>query len=399
LSIERAATQDTPAAPSQAEPITLHGLRPRSGPSGVTIVGDARHGLAGWYLDGVAAGLSGRGYQVRHQHGRDAAEIHDDVRVVLNAVDAAAPQSFRRRSSDIFVVGVAELPERPADMLQVGYTLLVRSLSNVFMPIAATDIGPEAYFITMEQGFHHFAARPDEDAFFGEVVDRLIPLAESRLVIENEFVPDLPRDLWGGDAHTAAMFRTGQRLAELDLLPAPWPIDELLSPADLRHVKRLFGIGGLSYGNASARHSGDQFWMSASGVDKSRLREVGSEILMVSGFDPERGVIRLSVPPDVKPRRVSVDAIEHLTIYREHPEVGAILHVHGWIAGATSTEAVYPCGTQELALEVAELVRRAPDPGHAVIGLLNHGLTITGESLDEILERVGHQILRRVPMS
>jgi hypothetical protein len=30
---------------------------------------------------------------------------------------------------------------------------------------------------------------------------------------------------------------------------------------------------------------------------------------------------------------------------------------------------------------------------------LNHGLTITGESLDEILERVGHQILRRVPMS
>jgi ribulose-5-phosphate 4-epimerase/fuculose-1-phosphate aldolase len=119
----------------------------------------------------------------------------------------------------------------------------------------------------------------------------------------------------------------------------------------------------------------------------------------VTGFDEERGVIRLSVPPNVKPRRVSVDAIEHLTIYREHPEVGAILHVHGWVAGVVSTEAVYPCGTEELAREVAELVREAPDPGHAVIGLKNHGLTITGESLDEILERVGPHIVRQVPMS
>jgi Class II Aldolase and Adducin N-terminal domain len=371
----------------------------RSAPSGVTIVGGGLDGRAAWFLDGVARGLAARGYRVRRQDGRDAAEIPSDVRVVLNAVDPAGPQPFRRRSKDIFVVGVADLPNRPDDMLQAGYSLLVRSLSNVFIPISRHESQTEAYFITMEQGFHRFAPRPDEEAFFTEVVDRLVPLAESRLVIENEFVPDLPPELWGGDEHTAAMYRTGLRLAELDLLPAPWPIDELLSPDDLRHVKRLFGIGGLSYGNASARHEGDRFWMSASGVDKSRLRKVGTEILMVSGFDAEAGVIRLSVPPGVKPRRVSVDAVEHVTIYREHPEVGAILHVHGWMAGASSTEVVYPCGTQELALEVADLVRAAPDPGHAVIGLKNHGLTITGESLDEILERVGPRILRRVPMS
>jgi hypothetical protein len=63
-----------------------------------------------------------------------------------------------------------------------------------------------------------------------------------------------------------------------------------------------------------------------------------------------------------------------------------------------STEVVYPCGTEELALEVAELVRQAPDPSRAVIGLKNHGLTITGHSLDEILERVGPSIVRQVPM-
>jgi ribulose-5-phosphate 4-epimerase/fuculose-1-phosphate aldolase len=381
--------------------VTRAGIGPivRERPNGVAVVDGAGGVLTAWFLDGVSAELAARGYPVQRDRARDATDIDPNVRVVLNAVDAHAPHSFRRRSKEIFVVGVAELPDSPEDMLRAGYPLLVRSLSNVFVPIARNGGGPEAYLITMEQGFHRIAGEADDEAFFARVVDRLVPLAESRLVIDNEFIPDLPRELSDGDEQTQSIARAGQRLDELDLLPAPWPIDEMLSADELRHVKRLFGIGGLSYGNASARQSGDAFWMSASGVDKSRLREIGREILLVTGFDEERGVIRLSVPPGVKPRRVSVDAIEHLTIYREHPEVGAILHVHGWVAGAVSTEAVYPCGTQELALEVAELVRAAPDPGHAVIGLKNHGLTITGESLDEILERVGQHIVRQVPMS
>ena len=71
----------------------------------------------------------------------------------------------------------------------------------------------------------------------------------------------------------------------------------------------------------------------------------------------------LSVPPAVKARRVSVDAIEHWMIYREHPDVGAILHVHGWIDGTVSTDVNYPCGTLQLAASVADLVRRArPQP-------------------------------------
>jgi hypothetical protein len=370
----------------------------RVAPSGVAVVGRGT-ALVDWFVAGVTERLSQRGHPIRVLGDRDAVDLPPDVRVVLNAVPADNPESFRRRSKDIFVVGIAELPQRPDDLLQAGYTLLVRSLSNVFIPLVRDGATPDARFITMEQGFHEFAHAGDDGAFFAQVVERLVPLAESRLVIENEFVADLPRDLWKGDEHTASIYRAGLRMAELKLLPAPWPIDELLSPEDLRHVKRLFGIGGLSYGNASVRHDGDRFWMSASGVDKSHLRDVGTEILMVTGYDPETGVVRLSVPPDVRPRRVSVDAIEHLTIYREHPEVGGILHVHGWLPGVASTEVVYPCGTEELALEVAELVREAPDPSRAVIGLKNHGLTITGHSLDEILERVGPSIVRRVPMS
>jgi len=373
-------------------------LRPAVGGRGIAVVDGSRGLLTHWFLDGLSAALTAHGYPVQRDRGRDAS-IDRDVRVVIHAIDPERPVSFRRRSKEIFVVGVAEVPDRPDDMLAAGYGLLVRSLSNVFIPIARDGRGPEAYFITMEQGFHRIVHDGDDTAFFDRVVERILPLAESRLVIDNEFVPDLPRRLWNGDEHTEALFRAGQRLAELDLLPAPWPIDELLSPADIRHVQRLFGIGGLSYGNASARHAGDTFWMSASGVDKSHLREVGREVLLVTGYDQRLGVIRLSVPAGVKPRRVSVDAIEHLTIYREHPDVGAILHVHGWVPGVVSTEAVYPCGTEELAMEVAGRVRDAPDPGRAVIGMKNHGVTITGPNLDEILERVGPHIVRTVPMS
>jgi ribulose-5-phosphate 4-epimerase/fuculose-1-phosphate aldolase len=369
--------------------------------NGVAIIGPATADLEAWFVEQVGGRLEALGRPVHRDGGQaDGDGLPPGVRVVLNAIDVGRPKGFRRRSQDIFVVGVGQLPEMPDHMLRAAYTLLVRSLSNVFITLVKGEAGPEAYIVTMEQGFHPIRHQGDDDAFFGAIVERLLPLVDSRLVINNEFHHDLPRELWGGDEHTEAMYRTGLRLGEFDLLPAPWPIDELLAPDDLRHVLKLFGIGGLSYGNVSARHEADTFWMSASGIDKSHLREVGREILLVTGYDEARSVIHLSVPEGIRPRRVSVDAVEHVMIYREHPEVGAILHVHGWMEGVTdSTEVVYPCGTHELATEVADLVRLAPDPGRAVIGLRNHGLTITGHDLDEILERVGHRIVRRVPMS
>src|SRR4029078_12834803 len=86
-------------------------------------------------------------------------------------------------------------------------------------------------------------------------------------------------------------------------------------------------------------------------------------------------------------------------IYRAHPDVGAILHVHAWMEGIAATDVNYPCGTQELAEAVAELIAREPDPAHAVIGLRNHGITATGDTLTEILDRIQADILRQVPMT
>ena len=177
------------------------------------------------------------------------------------------------------------------------------------------------------------------------------------------------------------------------------PIEDLLDERDLRHVMRLYGVGGLSYGNLSARKDETRFWMSASGVDKSRLETPGRDILLVTDYDSDAAKMILSVPPGIEPRRVSVDAIEHWMIYQRHPDVGAILHVHAWMEGIAATEINYPCGTQELAESVAELIAREPDPAHAVIGLRNHGITATGETLTEILDRIEPKVLRQVPMA
>jgi len=198
---------------------------------------------------------------------------------------------------------------------------------------------------------------------------------------------------------TADLIAAGKRMGELDLLPAPFPVHEYLNERDLRHVMRLYQVGGLSYGNLSARKDENRFWMSASGVDKTALEIPGRDILMVTGYDEANVRMVISVPPGIEPRRVSVDAIEHWMIYQAHPDVGAILHVHAWIESIAATDINYPCGTQELAESVAELIDREPDPAHAVIGLRNHGITATGDSLTEILDRIQSSILRQVPMT
>jgi len=361
--------------------------------------GEPRGERLRWFAAGLREVMLDQGYTEVEAPG-------PDVAVVLHFLDPDAARPYRRKNAPTFVVALAELDSTPDDMLRAGYPLLVRGLANLCVMVSPSGEGSIAQFVTLEQGTYAIDTGTDDDQyFFKSVFSRVEPLASSRLVIGNEFADDLPDSLRTGDDMTRQITRAGQRLAALDLLPAAFPIEEILSDRDLRHVKLLYGIGGLSYGNVSARRldlgpreSQPQYWMSASGVDKSALHEVGRDILLVTGYDEARDVMQLRVPAGVEPRRVSVDAIEHWMIYREHPEVHAILHVHAWIEGTVATEINYPCGTVELAESVAELVRQAPDPSRAVVGQRNHGLTITGHSLDEIFARIDGRIVRKVPM-
>ena len=361
--------------------------------------GEPRGDRLRWFATGLREVMLDQGYTEVETPG-------PDVAVVLHFLDPEAARPYRRKNAPTFVVALAELESTPHDMLRTGYPLLVRGLANLCVMVSPSGDGSIAQFVTLEQGTYAIdAGRDDDQYFFKSVFSRVEPLASSRLVIGNEFTDDLPDDLRAGDDVTRQITRAGQRLAALDLLPAAFPIEEILSDRDLRHVKLLYGIGGLSYGNVSARRldigtgeSQPQYWMSASGVDKSALHEIGRDILLVTGYDEARDVMQLRVPHGVEPRRVSVDAIEHWMIYREHPAVNAILHVHAWIEGTVATEINYPCGTVELAESVAELVRQAPDPTRAIVGQRNHGLTITGPSLDEIFARIDGRIVRKVPM-
>jgi len=369
----------SPAVEIAAEPITFAFAGSRSDP----------------VLAQMAQGLR----EVFGSHGhRFAQSEDDDLRLVFNFIDAARPRPFRRKGKGTFLVTVAVTDRRPDNILKEGYPLLIRSLGNLMIYLVRSGGHVETHFVTLEQGTYQ---SPDltGDAYFAYLYERLLPLACSELVIDNEFHTDLPPELWKGDELTAQLAEAGRRLDALDLLPTPFPMHELLPARDMRHIQRLFGLGGLSYGNLSVRKDATRYWMSASGVDKGHMAEIGRDMLLVKGFDPQRKVMLLSVPPHVKPRRVSVDAIEHWMIYTEHPEVGAIVHVHAWMQGVPSTAINYPCGTIQLAQAVAEKVRETPDAVHAVVGLKNHGLTITGHPLADIFDRLEEGFIRQVPMS
>lgn len=347
-----------------------------------------------WFCDGLLAEMKRHG----HSHESDAT---NDIRLVINVTDINNPKIFRRKAQGTFVAAVIEADHEPDDVIRAAYPMLLKALSNVAIYLVPKGELTDAHFLTMEQGHYVVSQQPGQpdDEYFREIYNRLAPLATSRLVINNRYIPDLPEELWKGDELTEQLRQAGQTLDQMNLLPAPFPVHEFLTERDLKHVMRLFGMGGLSYGNLSVRRDETTFWMSASGVNKAQLNEIGRDILLVTDHDAEANAMVLSVPPDIEPRRVSVDAIEHFIIYREHPDVGAIIHVHAWMDDIGSTHINYPCGTRELALAVSDLVSQAPDPSRAVVGLKNHGMTITGHSLPEIFERLDGKIIPQVPMS
>lgn len=343
------------------------------------------------FADRVGAALTEQGHELVTER--------PGVKLVLSQVNPDKNRPFRRRAQATYVVALLRLEEEPKDFLKTAYPWLIRSLANLEIAVVGPASSPKMYFVTLERGYYPVVAPYPTKEHLAEVLGRLTPLASSQLVVENLFDEDLDPELAEDERTRDQFLRAGRALESWNLLPTPFPMQEILPPEDYHHVQRLYQMGGLSYGNLSSRQSGNRFWMSASGVDKSNLRVIGEDILLVKGYDAEHGAMRLSVPPGIKPRRVSVDAIEHLMIYSEHPTVGAIVHVHAWMAGVPSTDVNYPCGTMELAQAVANEVRKADDPAMAVVGQRNHGLTITGRDLDDILERIDGKLITQVPMS
>jgi hypothetical protein len=183
--------------------------------------------LTTWFTNGLKNKIKERGYSFVDEHAGK-----DEGGIFLYPVGPEGPKSFRRRNRAIFVVGIGEAETYPEQPLKTGYPLLLRTLSNLFILVCHNGRSgqPEAYFFTLEQGFYSIPFTGDEDGFFSEVVERLAPLATSQLIIENDFVPDLPEELWNGDEAARSITRAGYKIADLDLLPSPFPLEDYFSP-------------------------------------------------------------------------------------------------------------------------------------------------------------------------
>jgi ribulose-5-phosphate 4-epimerase/fuculose-1-phosphate aldolase len=333
------------------------------------------------------------------KNGHELSESVKDANFILNLTSTSRPRAGRRCAQSVFIISVATLKGQPSDLRALGYNTLVRTLSNLLVLLSPPNGHPaEAYFTTPEAGFYHLPFEADR------VYERILPIAGAHYAIENRFSTDLPARLWAGSPVVKEIARYGKVLDQLGVLPTPFPLRQVLTQEELRHLYKIYGITGLSYGNLSAREEipeleGTTFWMTGRGVDKSNISRVGKDVLLVKGFDEDRGEALISVPADVDPSaRVSVDAVEHEYIYRSFPDVGVIVHVHAWMEGILCTRQNHPCGTTELAREVAELLSRSGAPSRACVGLKNHGITITGPSLEDIFDRMNGRLLTQVPM-
>jgi ribulose-5-phosphate 4-epimerase/fuculose-1-phosphate aldolase len=329
------------------------------------------------------------------------------VNFILNPTDAVSPRPGRRNSKAVFIVSIVAIEEDCEDIRSYCYRTLVRTLSNLLITVQRNRLSQreEVYFTTPEAGYYQVPIDENDDLSTGEkLYEHVEPIVSSHYVIENVMSTDLPERLVTNSPIVEEIRKYAAELNNLGAMPLPFPIKEVLSAEDMRHLYHIYGLTGLSYGNISARENapelgGSNFWMTGRGVDKRNLQAVGKDILLVRGVDHATGAVLVSSPPGYDPNaRVSIDAVEHEMIYRTYPGIGAVIHVHAWMDGARATRQNYPCGTRELAEEVTRLLGQSAMPERAVIGLKNHGLTITGPNLSDIFDRVRGKLLVEVPM-
>jgi hypothetical protein len=189
-----------------------------------------------------------------------------DADFVLNMFDAEDPKAFRRASRGTYSAAFYELDEAPEDPLKASYPMLVRTLSNVvLMRVPGTASGSRRWSRART------TCRGSRD-------DLRPPRAarDVTLVIDNEWIPDLEPDLWDGDDVTVDISEAGGGSTSSTCCPRRSPSRSICRAATCATSCACTRSVGLSYGNLSARKDETRFWMSASGVDKSKLESSGA---------------------------------------------------------------------------------------------------------------------------
>jgi hypothetical protein len=203
-----------------------------------TTAGETSNPFVTWFTERLQATLARLGHVHRSNTGTPVAESAslsepsaDDttgdappVRLVLNVCDIDRPRSVHRRGQGTFVATIVRGGDDEREVMKAAYPVLVRSLSNMVIFNTVVDGMLESHFITIEQGHYVVRHTDGEQAFFERIYERIQPLACSHLVINNDFVPDLPNALWQGDEQTRQISWAGTQLDQMGLLPAAFPI-------------------------------------------------------------------------------------------------------------------------------------------------------------------------------
>ena len=324
----------------------------------------------------------------------------ENLNFVLNVTNADNPIKYCRKHQQELVLTIILLDKSTEDIKTACFIALVKTISNMVIGICPKedDKTADVYYITPEAGF----VKLEYD--FERIYKCIYPVINSHFVLRNEISVNLPDSSQIKSKEVDDLVYHAHELGKLGHLPAPFPLEKYLDEDLIKQLFRLYEIKGISYGNLSVRSTyngfnGHSFWMTARGSDKAHLKRVGHDILLVTGYNKLAQRMQVSVPPDYDPRvRVSVDAIEHYMIYSTFPSVGAIVHIHAWIEGIQCTDQNFPCGTFELANSVVELLKTTNNPDQAVVGLKNHGITITGLSIYDIFSRIKGKLQTKVPM-
>jgi len=280
----------------------------------------------------------------------------------------------------IFFIG--EPVETDAQRVVRSYEIGLRCMANLAGYTEVTGDGAKDYkmtLITPERG-HELLEGGDGDVDW--LFDLLLQRSDVTYIDENIVHTDLPEELREGTEVTRKMQEMARRLDDLDLVPAAVGLEGLSDRARRRFFKVL-GQKQVSYGNMSARHDGDVFWMTGRGVDKAKLDVIGKDILLVSEFNPGEREIHVRVPPGFEDSRVSIDSSIHATIYREFPEIGAMIHIHWFAPDIVYTDEHYPCGTIELCESTLDGLKQTDNPVRTILGLANHGIIVTGSDLED----------------
>lgn len=170
----------------------------------------------------------------------------------------------------------------------------------------------------------------------------------------------------------------------------PLPQNVLGSLIHWRNVLFKYGLigaypNGIGFGNISRRYEGKKFIISGSGTGNFQVI-LPDHFSLVDSFDIERNYLKC-----MGPVKASSESLTHGTIYREDPEVNAVIHVHHmgfWkkllsIVPSTSKNATY--GTPEMAREIVRVFHTTLVREQKILVMEGHeeGIVSFGKDLDE----------------